>query len=218
MLVDRYLFDQPNGLCFSPDEKRLYVNDTVQTLIRVFDVAADGSLSNGRVFASGIRSSSEPGVPDGMKCDARGNVWVTAPGGIWVYAPSGDLIGKVRVPELVANLSLGRRGFSHPVHDRDPFGLHRADQGRPAQRALYERDRPRRASASPGSAERVGVLAAGPAHRSAALRDDHPGHAERRHHARAAPSQSPARRRTPAPQRVVENVRRVADSGARAPA
>ena len=61
LLVDRYLFDQPNGLCFSPDEKRLYVNDTVQALIRVFDVAADGSLSNGRIFARGIRSSLEPG-------------------------------------------------------------------------------------------------------------------------------------------------------------
>ena len=56
-----YLFDQPNGLCFSPDEKLLYVNDTVQTLIRVFDVDADGSLSNGRIFASGIRSSLEAG-------------------------------------------------------------------------------------------------------------------------------------------------------------
>jgi gluconolactonase len=111
LLVDRYLFDQPNGLCFSPDEKRLYVNDTVQTLIRVFDAAPDGSLSNGRVFASGIRSSSEPGVPDGMKCDARGNVWVTAPGGVWVYASSGELIGKLRVPELVANLAWGGENF-----------------------------------------------------------------------------------------------------------
>jgi gluconolactonase len=111
LLVDRYLFDQPNGLTFSPDEKRLYVNDTVQALIRVFDVAADGSLSNGRIFASGIRSSLEPGVPDGMKCDARGNVWVTAPGGVWVYAPSGDLLGKVRVPELVANLAWGGEDF-----------------------------------------------------------------------------------------------------------
>ena len=80
LLVDRHLFDQPNGLCFSPDEKLLYVNDTVQTLIRVFDVAADGSLSNGRMFASGIRSSLEQGVPDGMKCDQRGNVWVTGAG------------------------------------------------------------------------------------------------------------------------------------------
>ncbi|HKC01734.1 MAG TPA: SMP-30/gluconolactonase/LRE family protein, partial [Sphingomicrobium sp.] len=66
LLVDRHLFDQPNGLCFSPDEKRLYVNDTVQALIRVFDVAPDGSLANARVFASGIRSELEPGLPDGM--------------------------------------------------------------------------------------------------------------------------------------------------------
>jgi gluconolactonase len=111
LLVDRYLFDQPNGLCFSPDEKRLYINDTVQALIRVFDVAADGSLSGGRIFASGIRSSLERGQPDGMKCDARGHVWVTAPGGVWVYAASGDLIGKVRVPELVANLTWGGADF-----------------------------------------------------------------------------------------------------------
>ena len=111
LLVDRYLFDQPNGLCFSPDEKLLYVNDTAQTLIRVFDVAPDGSLSHGRIFASGIRSSLEPGAPDGMKCDARGNVWVTAPGGVWVYAPSGDLIGKVRAPEQVANLAWGGEDF-----------------------------------------------------------------------------------------------------------
>jgi gluconolactonase len=105
--VDRHMFDQPNGLCFSPDEHRLYVNDTVQALIRVFDVSTYGSLLNGRVFASGIVSEREPGVPDGMKCDSRGNVWVTGPGGVWVYAPSGELIGKVRVPELVANLAWG---------------------------------------------------------------------------------------------------------------
>ena len=111
LLVDRLMFDQPNGLCFSPDEKLLYVNDTAQALIRVFDVAADGSLSNGRMFASAIRSSLEPGVPDGMKCDQRGNIWVTAPGGVWVYAPSGDLLGKVRAPELVANLAWGGPDF-----------------------------------------------------------------------------------------------------------
>jgi gluconolactonase len=111
LLVDRFMFDQPNGLCFSPDEKRLYVNDTVQALIRVFDVGADGSLSGPRIFATAIRSSEEAGLPDGMKCDARGNVWVTAPGGVWVYAPSGDLLGKVRVPELVANLAWGGADF-----------------------------------------------------------------------------------------------------------
>jgi gluconolactonase len=111
LVVDRNLFDQPNGLCFSPDEKRLYVNDTVQALIRVFDVAPDGSLANGRVFASGIRSELEPGVPDGMKCDQLGNIWVTAPGGVWVYAANGDLLGKVRVPELVSNLAWGGADF-----------------------------------------------------------------------------------------------------------
>ena len=111
LLVDRYLFDQPNGLCFSPDERRLYVNDTVQTLIRVFDVESDGSLANGRIFATGIKSELEVGVPDGMKCDHHGNVWVTAPGGIWVYAPNGDLLGKVRVPENVANLAWGGPDF-----------------------------------------------------------------------------------------------------------
>src|SRR5450432_1535669 len=111
LLVDRYRFYQPNGLCFCPEERRLYVNDTVQALIRVFDVEKDGSLSNGRLFATGIRSSLEQGVPDGMKCDQRGNVWVTAPGGVWVYARSGELLGKVRAPELVANLAWGGADF-----------------------------------------------------------------------------------------------------------
>ncbi len=111
LLVDRYLFEQPNGLCFSPDEKKLYINDTVQQLIRVFEVLPNGALGAGHVFATGIVSPSEPGVPDGMKCDAQGNIWVCGPGGVWVYAPSGDLIGKVRVPELVGNLTWGGPDF-----------------------------------------------------------------------------------------------------------
>ncbi|TCT05038.1 isochorismatase family protein [Aquabacter spiritensis] len=107
LLVDRYLFEQPNGLCFSPAEDRLYINDTVQHLIRVFDVQADGRLGNGRLFAGDIVCPRTPGVPDGMKCDAAGNVWVCGPGGVWVYAADGVLIGKVRVPELVGNLAWG---------------------------------------------------------------------------------------------------------------
>lgn len=107
LAVDRYLFSMPNGLCFSPDESLLYVNDTEQANIRVFDVTGDGKLKNGRIFASGIRDSLKPGVPDGMKCDAEGNVWVTAPGGLWVYAPNGKLIGKVAIPELAANFHWG---------------------------------------------------------------------------------------------------------------
>jgi gluconolactonase len=109
--VERDLFDQPNGLCFSPDEKRLYVNDSAQALIRVFAVAADGSLSKGEVFASGIRSDTQPGAPDGMKCDEAGHIWVTAPGGVWVYAPSGEVMGKLDVPEPVGNLAWGGENF-----------------------------------------------------------------------------------------------------------
>ncbi len=107
LLVDRYTFSQPNGLCFSPDESLLYVNDTDQASIRVYDVAADGSLRNGRIFASGLRDALLPGVPDGMKCDAEGNVWCTAPGGLWVHSPGGRLLGKVSVPEPAANLHWG---------------------------------------------------------------------------------------------------------------
>ena len=107
LVVDRYLFGQPNGLCFSPDEQLLYINDTEQANIRVFDVTTDGYLKNGRLFASGIKDDALPGVPDGMKCDAHGNVWVTAPGGLWVYSPQGRLQGKVSIPELAANLHWG---------------------------------------------------------------------------------------------------------------
>ena len=107
LVVDRYLFNMPNGLCFCPDESRLYVNDTEQANIRLFHIDPDGSLRDGRVFASGIRDSLKPGVPDGMKLDHQGNVWVTAPGGVWVYNPKGELIGKLVVPEMVANLHWG---------------------------------------------------------------------------------------------------------------
>ncbi len=107
LLVDRHLFSQPNGLCFSPDESLMYINDTDQTNIRVFDVTSDGYLQNGRLFASGINDPMKPGVPDGMKCDSRGNVWVTAPGGLWVYSPQGRLLGKVSIPEMAANLHWG---------------------------------------------------------------------------------------------------------------
>jgi gluconolactonase len=110
LMVEKSLFTQPNGLCFSPDESFLYVNDTEQANIRVFDVV-DGALSNMRVFASGITDPDQAGAPDGMKCDALGNIWVTAPGGLWIYAPDGVLIGKISVPEVVANLHWGDRDW-----------------------------------------------------------------------------------------------------------
>jgi gluconolactonase len=107
LLVDD--FDQPNGLCFSVDESLLYINDTPRAHIRVFDVSADGTLSNSRVLADGIGSGSlEIGdLVDGMKLDERGNVWVTGPGGVCVFSPEGEHIGTVEVPENVGNINWG---------------------------------------------------------------------------------------------------------------
>jgi gluconolactonase len=106
LVVEKSLFTQPNGLCFSPDERLLYINDTDQTNIRVFEVDG-GKLKNMRVFASGIADPNLPGHPDGLKCDADGNIWCTGPGGLWVYAPDGRHIGKAAVPEFVANFHWG---------------------------------------------------------------------------------------------------------------
>ena len=107
LVTDRYLFGQPNGLCFSPCERWMWVNDTEQANIRMFDLATDGQLINGRVFASGIKESLRPGVPDGMKADRNGNVYVTAPGGVWVYSFDGIKLGEIAIPEMAANLHWG---------------------------------------------------------------------------------------------------------------
>jgi gluconolactonase len=105
-------FDQPNGLCFTPDEARLYINDTPRAHIKVFDVQSDGSLANGRMFFEGIGSGViEEGIPDGMKCDERGNIWVTGPGGIWVISPEGEHLGVLTVPENTGNLAWGGPGW-----------------------------------------------------------------------------------------------------------
>jgi gluconolactonase len=108
LVVGRDEYEQPNGLCFSPDESLLYVNDTPKAYIKVYDVNPDGSLANGRMFFEGIGSGIiEEGIPDGMKCDERGNVWVTGPGGIWVISSEGERLGLIEVPENTGNLTWG---------------------------------------------------------------------------------------------------------------
>jgi gluconolactonase len=108
LVVGRDDYEQPNGLCFSPDESLMYINDTPGAFIDVWDVEADGSLANKRSFFKGIGSGViEEGIPDGMKCDERGNIWVTGPGGIWVISSSGEHLGVIRVPENTGNLSWG---------------------------------------------------------------------------------------------------------------
>ena len=112
LLVDD--FAQPNGLCFSPDESLLYVNDTDHAHIRVFDVGSGHSLSNGRVFAEGIGDGdlAKGGLVDGMKLDERGDVYVTGPEGIWVFDPEGQHLGTIRIPESVGNLNWGGDDWS----------------------------------------------------------------------------------------------------------
>lgn len=101
-------FAAPNGLCTSPDGTLMYVNDTERAHIRVFDIGADGSLSNSRMFCADIGTGDlDEGPPDGMKADAAGNVWVTGPGGIWVIDPAGAHLGTIEVPENVGNLNWG---------------------------------------------------------------------------------------------------------------
>lgn len=100
-------FEQPNGLCFSPDESLLYVNDSETAEIKVFDVAAGGSLSNGRVFFAGVGTGDIGSSPDGMECDELGNVWCTGPGGAWVIAPDGTHLGTVATPEVAGSLAWG---------------------------------------------------------------------------------------------------------------
>jgi gluconolactonase len=107
LLVDD--FGEPNGLCFSPDESLLYINDTPNANIRVFDVGADGTIGNGRMFAEGIGDGdlAKGGLVDGMKCDEQGNIWVTGPDGVWVFASHGEHLGIVKIPESVGNITFG---------------------------------------------------------------------------------------------------------------
>jgi gluconolactonase len=109
LLVDD--FAEPNGLCFSPDEQTLYIDDSGLHLIRRFAVGSDGSLSGGEVLIDGVGDPHDPeaggGVCDGMKCDELGNLWFTGPGGVWIASPDGEHLGTVEVPEWTANLNWG---------------------------------------------------------------------------------------------------------------
>jgi sugar lactone lactonase YvrE len=113
--------EYPNGIAFSPDERVLYVAITrrdercieektrgevcAHQCIRAFDVAADGSLSNNRIFAN--MASAADGVPDGMKVDVEGRVYCTGPEGVWVFDASGHHLGVIRLPEIPANCAWG---------------------------------------------------------------------------------------------------------------
>jgi gluconolactonase len=96
-------FDKPNGIAFSPDERQLFIADSGQPRhMRVFDVDDAKHLSGGRVFAE-----CDAGCFDGFRFDTGGNLWTSTKAGVSCYAPGGELLGKIRVPEAVANLTFG---------------------------------------------------------------------------------------------------------------
>lgn len=104
LLVDD--FEQPNGLCFSLDEKHLFINDTPRRHIRIFDVADDGSISGGEVWAElgGVEGDR---TPDGMKVDSVGNLFCVGPRGVHVFDNNAKRLGVILVPENVANFAWG---------------------------------------------------------------------------------------------------------------
>ena len=96
-------FDMPNGLCFSPDEKTLYVADSGKPHhIRAFAVRADNTLNTGDVLCV-----IDNGIPDGIRCDEKGDIWSSAGDGVQIFSSAGALIGKIPVPESPANLCFG---------------------------------------------------------------------------------------------------------------
>jgi gluconolactonase len=98
-------FARPNGLAFSPDEKKLYIDDSERRHIRVFNVQDDGSLSGGAVFHD--MNAATPGAPDGMKVDVDGRIYCTGAGGVWVFDSDGNHLGTIVTPEKPSNCAWG---------------------------------------------------------------------------------------------------------------
>jgi gluconolactonase len=99
-------FPGSNGLAFSPDQKYLYLNDYGKKIIERFDVQADDTIANGKLFID-MNGEKAPGAPDGMKVDRKGNVYCTGPGGLWILSPDGKHIGTILSPEPLTNLTFG---------------------------------------------------------------------------------------------------------------
>jgi gluconolactonase len=96
---------RPNGIAFSPDEKYLYVNNSEPKKIWMrYRVQTDGTLTEPKLFYD-VTSDPRPGSPDGMKVDAKGNVYSTGPGGIWIFSPEGKPLGTILISEKAANVA-----------------------------------------------------------------------------------------------------------------
>jgi gluconolactonase len=127
---------QPNGIGFSPDEKTLYVSNSMPDMyIRAYDVGADGKLSHPRNLISW--PGTAPDVPDGLKVDSAGNIWATGPGGVRIISPQGKVLGQLIVPETVANIGFAEDGRT--VYLTGTTSLYRLKAKIPGEIPLYYR-------------------------------------------------------------------------------
>jgi gluconolactonase len=128
---------RPNGIAFSPYERVLYVanSDEKHKVWMRYDVAPDGTVSNGRVFFD-VTAEKEDGLPDGMKLDTQGNLYCAGPGGIWVFSSDGKHLGTIKPPETPANCNWGDDGKSLYITART--GLYRIRLSATGQSALYQ--------------------------------------------------------------------------------
>jgi gluconolactonase len=137
--VDAIITDmtRPNGLAVSPDNKTLYVANSDENSRRWmrYDLAADGSVSNGAVLRD-VSKERDSGLPDGMKLDTDGRLWATGPGGVWVMKPDGTHLGTIKLPEQPANCAWGDAGRS--LYMTAETGLYRLKTSVMGQKLVYE--------------------------------------------------------------------------------
>jgi gluconolactonase len=127
---------QPNGIAFSPDDKTLYVSNSLPDMyVRAYDVSADGKLSNPRRLITW--PGSAPDVPDGMKVDSAGNIWATGPGGLSIISPKVKVLGQLIVPEIVANVGFAEDGKT--VYLTGSTSLYRLHTKIPGEIPMYYR-------------------------------------------------------------------------------
>lgn len=127
---------RPNGIAFSPDEKVLYVanSDEKRKIWMRYDVRPNGTLANGKVFFD-VTAQTEPGLPDGMKVDAKGNIYATGPGGVWIFSPDGKHLGTIKPDETPANCGWGDDGKT--LYITAETGLYRIKLSVEGKKALY---------------------------------------------------------------------------------
>ena len=128
---------RPNGIAFSPDQKTLYIGNTDEKnkVWMAYDVADNGTVSNGRVFYD-ANSEKEEGLPDGLKIDEKGNMWASGPGGIWVISPAGKHLGTIKMEQVPANCNWGDDWKSLYITART--GLYRIKLSVAGEKQLYQ--------------------------------------------------------------------------------